>query len=125
MHSARKRLSLFLVCAAVLLAAGYAWGYANAHDRFYAPESLLDNELVSLNFNNRLLHYVNLNQSAECRRELIGRLREQMAFVSAVAPDCQDTGSRHEAEKSLGDARQVMDGRPLVAGASAVPSTQR
>ena len=122
MDSARKRIFFFLICAAVLLAAGYGWGYANAHDRFYAPEALLDKELVSLNFNNRLLHYVNLNQSAECRRELIGRLREQMAFVNSVSPDCQDAGSRHEAEKSLGDARQVMNGRPLVAGA---PSTQR
>ena len=121
MHSARRRLFLFLICAAVLLATGYAWGYSNAHDRFYAPESLLDNELVSLNFNNRLLHYVNLNQPAECRRELMTRLREQMAFVDSLAPDCQDPGSRHDAEKSLGDARQVMNGRPLVAGAPTAP----
>ena len=125
MHSARKRILLFLICAAVLLATGYAWGYANAHDRFYAPEALLDNELVSLNFNNRLLHYVNLNQAAECRRELMGRLREQTAFVNSVAPDCRDAGSRREAEKSLGDARQVMAGRPLVAGAPAAPADPR
>ena len=121
MHSARKRVSLFLVCAAVLLAVGYGWGYSSAQNRFYAPESLLGSELVSLDFNNRLLHYANLNQSAECRRELLTRLHEQIAFVESVAPECQDPGSRHVAEKSVENARLVMSGQPLVAGALAAP----
>ena len=121
MRPARQRTILFLICAAVLLAAGYGWGYSNAHDRFYAPESLLDNELVSLDFNNRLMHYANLNQSAECRRELLTRLHEQIAFVESVAPECQDPGSRHVAEKSVENARLVMSGQPLVAGTLAAP----
>ena len=124
MHSARKRIGLFLICAAVLLAAGYGWGYSTAHDRFYAPEALLDNELVSMDFNNRLMHYANLNQAAECRRELLTRLREQIARVESLAPDCQDLSSRREAEKSAQNARLVMSGQPLVAGAAMVPQAR-
>ncbi len=122
MAAARKRILLFLVCATVLLAAGYGWGYSNAHDQFYAPESLLENELVSLDFNNRLLHYANLNQLAEARRELLTRLHEQIAFVESVTPDCHDPGSRHQAEQSVLNARQVVNGQPLVANALANPA---
>ena len=121
MRPARKRTILFLICAAVLLAAGYGWGYSSAHDRFYAPEALLDDELVSLDFNNRLMHYANLNQAAECRRELLTRLGEQIARVESLTPDCQDLSSRREAEKSVANARLVMTGQPLVAGATAAP----
>ena len=121
MQAARKRTVLFLICAAVLLAAGYGWGYSTAHDRFYAPEALLDTQLESMDFNNRLMHYANLNQSAECRRELLTRLQEQITYVQSVAPDCQDLSSRREAEKSVENARLVMAGQPLVAGASNAP----
>ena len=126
MHAAaRKRLLLFLACAVVLLGAGYGWGYSNAHDEFYAPESLLQNELISLDFNNRQLHYANLNLPAESRRELLARLREEIAFVNSIAPQCRDAGSRREAEKSVGNAKQVMDGHPLSASATASTTTVR
>ena len=117
--AARKRLLLFLACAAVLLGAGYGWGYSNAHDQFYAPESLLGNELTSLDFNNRLLHFANVNRPDEARRELLARLREQITFVENLTPDCRDSSSRREAEKSVQNARLVMDGQSLVAGAPA------
>ena len=125
MHAARRRTFLFLLCAAVLLAAGYGWGYSTAHDHFYAPEALLDSELVSLDFNNRLMHFANLNQAAECRRELLTRLGEQIARVESLAPDCQDLGSRRQAEKSVQNARLVMSGQPLMAGTAAGPSARR
>ena len=124
MHSARKRIGLFLICAAVLLAAGYGWGYSTAHDHFYAPEALLENQLESMDFNNRLMHYANLNQAAECRRELLTRLQEQITYVQSVAPDCQDLSSRRDAEKHVQDARLVMSGQPLVAGASVAPAAR-
>ena len=123
MRPAHKRTVLFLICAALLLAAGYGWGYSNAHDRFYAPESLLANELVDLDFNNRLMHYANLNRTADCRRELLARLNEQITYVQTVMPDCQDAGSRHEAEKSVQNARQVIDGQSMAARESTATAT--
>ncbi len=123
--AARKRLLLFLACTVVLLGAGYGWGYSNAHDQFYAPESLLENELASLDFNNRLLHYANASRPDEVRRELLTRLQEQITFVESLAPDCRDPGSRREAEKSVRNARQVMDGQSLVAGASTTAAGAR
>ena len=121
MHAARQRTFLFLVCATVLLGAGYAWGLSSAHDRFYAPERLLDDELKHLDFNNRVLHHVNLQQTDECRRELSARLRGQITYVQSVLPDCHEPGSRRSAEESVRHAQQVLAGQRLVAGAERRP----
>ncbi len=113
MTTARRRVLLFLLCAAVLLGAGYAVGYANAYGRFYSPEALLDRELLHMDFNSRLLHYTILGRQADCRRELVGRLQGEVTFVSeqidgGLAPDSQAS-----ARVSIEHARTVMSGQPL------------
>lgn len=111
MNSAPRRILLFLACAIILLAAGYLWGASRAYDQFYSPEALLDRELVHLDFNTRVLHYVNQSQPAECRRKLVTRLRQQMIYVGsflAAAP----ADARADAARKLQQAQAAVAGQP-------------
>ena len=124
MTPARRRTSLFCVCAVALLGTGYAAGYAGAYGRFYSPAALLDRELLHMDFNSRLLHYTILGRQNDCRRELVRRLQGEVAFVGAqidggLAPDV-----RADARTSVEHARTVMAGRPL-AQASVPPAEKR
>jgi hypothetical protein len=100
------------MCAAVLLAAGFAVGFAFAHDRFYAPESLVSNEVINLDFNNRLMYYANREQTSECRRELSTRLREQVSYIESLVPDVRERNSRLEAQAAVQNARQLLSAQP-------------
>ena len=51
MNPARRRTILFLICAVVLLGAGFASGYIYSYNGFYSPEAQLDHELLEMNFN--------------------------------------------------------------------------
>lgn len=116
MLSARRRVLLFLLCAVVLLGAGYAAGYANAYGRFYSPEALLDRELLHLDFNTRLLHYSLLGRQTDCRRELVRRLQGEVTFVGEQMGDGLGPGSQAIARVSLERARTVMSGQTLAPG---------
>ena len=111
---ARRRVLLFLLCAAVLLTAGYAAGYARAYDRFYSPEALLDRELLHMDFNSRLLHYSILGRQTDCRRELVRRLQGEVTFVGEQIEDGLTPTSQATAKVSMEHAQTVMSGHPLV-----------
>lgn len=115
----RRRTFLFLLCAAVLLAAGYAWGYARAYDGFYSPDASIDRELLSMEFNGRVLHHVNAGQPKECSRELVTQLRRQMIYigtlVKAASPDARQQGEAaiQQAERAIaGQATDVAVAQP-------------
>ncbi len=121
MSPARRRTLLFIVCAIVLLGAGYTAGYANAYGRFYSPEALLDRELLHMDFNSRLLHYTLLGRQVDCRRELVRRLQGEVALVDqqlggGLTPDFQAS-----VRKSVENARTVMAGHPLTRDSLATP----
>ena len=113
MRSRGHRILVFLLCAVVLLGAGFAAGYANAYGRFYSPEALLDRELVHMDFNSRLLHYTLLGQQVDCRRELVRRLQGEVTFVGGQLGDPLAPDLRADVEASMERARTVMDGHPL------------
>ena len=113
MKPSRRQTLLFLLCAVVLLAAGYAAGYGRAYDGFYSSEALLDRELVHMDFNSRLLHYTILGREADCRRELVRRLQGEVAFVGEQLDDGLTPGMQESARISMEHARTVMDGHPL------------
>ncbi len=113
MTPARRRVLLFLLSAAVLLGAGYTAGYAHAYGKFYSPEALLDRELLHMDFNSRLLHYSILGQQADCRRELVRRLRGEVTFVRAQIGDGLTPDSQATAKVSMDHAQTVMSGHPL------------
>lgn len=122
MSPARRRTVLFVVCAAVLLAAGYAWDYTSAYNRFYDPEPSLDRETVHLNFNSRVLHYTNLAQPAQCRRELVARLGQQIVYVRGLLPGLSPD-SRLGAEREISQAERVIAGQGLAAAPNPAPGT--
>lgn len=112
MNDPRRRVLLFLLCAVVLLGAGYASGYSRAYDAFYSPDASLDRELVHLDFNTRVLYYVNQQDGVECRRELLAQLRQQMTYVAgllnASSPVTREFGSR-----KLRAAERVVAGQSI------------
>ena len=114
MEPARRHKLLFVLGTAGVLAAGYAAGYANAYGRFYSPEALLDRELVHMDFNSRLLHYTNLGRQADCRRELVQRLRGEVAFVRQQSDDRLPPGEQATVRVSIEHARTVIEGHPMV-----------
>ena len=114
MNPDRRRVFLFLACAAVLVAGGFAWGSSHAYNEFYSPESSLDREMVHLDFNRRVLHHANQGDAGECRRQLAARLRQQVAFANGMLTGAPAT-LRHEAEPKLREAQQALAGQPAVA----------
>ncbi len=126
MNPARRRTILFILCAIVLLAAGYAWGYSRAYNGFYAPDAVLERETLHFNFNARVLHYTNLAQRAESQRELVTRLRQQSVYITGLLP-ALSPAARAEARHELQQAERVIAGQPLAgdtpAAVSPVPGT--
>ena len=122
MNHPRRRVVLFLLCAVVLLGAGFAWGYANAYDHFYSPDATLDRELSRLDLNSRMLHYVNAGKPAECRRVLVTQLREQIPFVRGMvkvaSPEAQA-----DANEKLKQAELAINGQPSGTGTVAGAAT--
>ncbi len=124
MDPARRRTLLFLLSAVVLLATGYAWGSTTAYNRFYSPDASLDRELVHLDFNNRVLHYVNVGQRDACRRELVTQLTQEVAYVKALQSGAS-TDARTDADRKLRRAERVIAGQPLNAAASLTASPEK
>ncbi len=118
MNPARRRTILFMICAAVLLGAGFASGYIYSYNGFYSPEAQLDHELLEMNFNSRQLFYANTGRRADVQRELVKQLRGQVAFVSKLLMACPETQDRANAQTSVKQAQDVLSGLPI---ASNVP----
>ena len=113
MNPDRRRTVLFLLCAVVLLAAGFVCGYIYSFDGFYSPEAQLDRELVEMNFNIRQLYYTNQGQRDDCRRELVKQLEGQVVFVTKLLASCPQTPTRASAMTDLRQAQNVIAGQPM------------
>lgn len=113
MNPARRQTVLFLLCAVVLLGAGFAWGYIHAYNGFYSPEAQLDHELVEMDFNTRQLYYANLGRRADCRRELIKQLKGQVAFVNRLLEAAPEMHSRETVQASVQQAQNAIKGQPI------------
>ena len=107
MSPARRRTILFLICAVVLLGAGFASGYIYSYNGFYSPEAQLDHELVEMNFNTRQLFYANAGRRTDVQRELVKQLRGQVDLRQQTAPGLPRDESRANAQ----DQRQAGPGR--------------
>jgi hypothetical protein len=106
----RKQIGLFLLCAAVLLAGGYGWGYASAYTGFYSLASLVDRESPDLDFNSRLLHYADVNQPEAVRARIFQRLSEQVRYIDQLIAASDDRamaqdGSLLRARAALSERR--------------------
>jgi hypothetical protein len=108
MSPARKRTVLFLICAAVLLAAGWAWGYSMAFDRFYGPSALLDRETVDLRFYSQLLHYADAGDQQREREAILRRFNQTSAYMNAVIATAEKRELSHEAAESIAQARAAL-----------------
>ena len=117
MIPARRQTVLFLLCAAVLLAAGFACGYIYSFDGFYSTEAQLDHEIVEMDFNSRQLFYSNAGRRADCQRELVKQLTGQVAFVNKLLASTPDTKNHKAAQISVQQAESVIRGEPIVATA--------
>lgn len=115
MTPARRQTVLFLLCAIVLLGAGFACGYIYSFNGFYSTEAQLDHELVEMDFNSRQLFYANVGRRSDCQRELVKQLTGQVAFVNKLLAATPDTKNRKEAQISVQQALGVMRGEPIVA----------
>ena len=117
MSLARRQTVLFLICAAVLLGAGFACGYIYSFNGFYSPDAQLDHELVEMDFNTRQLYYANQGRRADCQRELVKQLRGQMLFVNKMLASAPETKNRVNAQASVQQAQSAIDGQPINVGA--------
>ena len=113
MNPARRRTILFLICAVVLLGAGFASGYIYSYNGFYSPEAQLDHELIEMDFNSRQLFYANAGRRTDVQRELVRQLQGQVAFVNKLLLACSDTRSRTSARTSVKQAQDVLNGQPI------------
>lgn len=113
MSPARRQTVLFLICAVVLLTAGFACGYIYSFNGFYSPESQLDHELIEMDFNSRQLYYANQGRRTDCQRELVRQLRGQVAFVNKLLASAPETKNRLNAQISVRQAQSVIDGQPI------------
>ncbi len=124
----QRQTCLFLVCAVVLLAAGYGWGEAYAYTRYYSPGSLLDRETLDLQFNTRLLRYADTHQPDRVRSRLCARLTEQVRYIDQVIASSGDQSVARSAAASLEQARAALK-PPRPAGnltaSNAVPVPRR
>ena len=118
MNLIRRQTLLFLACAVVLLGAGFAWGYSNAYTRFYSPEATVDRELVRLDFDSRVLHYVNAGQRVQCRRDLVAQLRQQITFIRGMLNESSPE-ERSDSNRKLQEAERAIAGQPLNSDAPA------
>ena len=100
-----------MLCAVVLLGAGFAWGYSNAYARFYSPEATVDRELVRLDFDSRMLHYVNTGQRSQCRRDLVAQLSQQIVFIRGVL-NASSADTQSDATRKLREAELAIAGQP-------------
>ena len=116
MNPRRRQTVLFLLCAVVLLGAGFGSGYVYAFNGFYSPETQLDRELSEMNFNSRVLHYTNLGQRADCQRELVRRLQGQVVFVNRMLASGTGLETGATARSSVQQAQNVIGGRPIGQG---------
>ena len=117
MNPDRRRTVLFLICAVVLLGAGFACGYVYSYNGFYSPESQLDHELIEMDFNTRQLYYANVGRRADVQRELTRQLNGQVAFVNKLLMACPDSKNRLNAEISVKQAVDVLGGHPIASSA--------
>ncbi len=108
MSPARKRTVLFLICAAVLLAAGWAWGYSMAYDRLYSASTILDRETVDLRFYSQLLHYVDAGDQQREREAIHRRLSQTSAYVNAVIATSETRKLSPDAAESIAEARAAL-----------------
>ncbi len=108
MSPARKRTVLFVICAAVLLGAGWAWGYSMAFERFYGPSAILDRETVDLRFYNQLLHYVDAGDQQRERDAIQRRLSQTAAYVNAVIATAEKRKLSPDAAESVAEARAAL-----------------
>ena len=125
MALARRQTLLFVLCACVLLAAGYAWGYAKAYTEYYSLSELMDRETLDLEFNSRLLHYADIHQPETVRRKLYQRLSEQVRYVGEIIASSKYRNMAPDAAASLQHAREALsplrNWGALAANAGAVP----
>jgi hypothetical protein len=105
----RQQTCLFLVCAVVLLGAGYGWGYANTYTQYYSLASVMDRETLDLDFNSRLLHFADANQPAAVRARLYQRLAEQVHYIDQILASADDPNLTRDAAASLARARAALD----------------
>ena len=118
MKTTRRQTLLFVACAVVLLATGYAWGYANTYNQFYSPDASIDRELMPLDFNARVLHHLNAGQPVQCQRALKRQLRQQITFVQGLlGASSEDT--RSDGDRKLRQAAQSLEEQSLANDASA------
>ena len=117
MNPERRRTLLFLICAVVLLGAGFTSGYIYSYNGFYSPEAQLDHELLEMNFNTRQLFYANTGRRNDVQRELVTQLRGQVAFVNKLLTACPETAGRASAQTSVKQAQDVLGGQPIASGA--------
>ena len=113
MNPDRRRTVLFLLCAIVLLAAGFASGYVYSYNGFYSAEAQIDHELLEMDFNSRQLYYANVGRNADCQRELVRQLRGQVAFINKLLATAPEKMDRHMVDMSVEQAQSVMRGQPI------------
>ena len=104
----RQQLYLFLLCAVVLLGAGYGWGYANTYTQYYSLASVMDRETLDLDFNSRLLHFADANQPAQVHARLSRRLAEQVRYIDQILASADDRDMTGDAAASLARARAAL-----------------
>jgi hypothetical protein len=104
----RQQLLLFILCAAVLLAAGYGWGYAGAYARTNSASALLDQETLDLDFNGRLLHFADANEPEKVHVRLCQRLSQELQYADRIIADSDDQSIARDTAASLARARAVL-----------------
>ena len=103
-----RQIWLFLLCAAVLLSAGYGAGYASAYTQFYSVSSVVDRETLDLEFNSRLLRFADANQPEAVRARLFQRLSGQVRYVDQIMASSDDPDAARNAAMSLEHARVAL-----------------
>ena len=124
MNLDRRRTSLFLLCAVVLLGAGFAWGYGTAYGRFYSSDAVLDRELVHLDFDSRVLHHINAGQRVECRRDLVTQLQRESTFLRGLL-ESASADARNDANRKLQQAEGAINGQPVADGGATQAATAK
>lgn len=117
MNLDRRRTLLFLLCAVVLLGTGFTWRYGQAYNRFYSSDAVLERELIPLDFDTRVLHYVNAGQQAKCRQSLAAQLRREIIFLRGCL-ESASADARSDADPRLQRAEDAIKGQTPADGRS-------